>query len=480
MYRKEMKPVEKKKLPNGLIGISLILVLGALPAMLDSTIVNIAVNDLAKQFLTTFDITQWVVTGYTLALGIAVPFSGWLIRRYDGKKVIMGALVLFMLSSLLSGLAWNMPSLIAFRTLQGFASGLMIPTLTTMLAQIAGSDNLGRVMSIVGIPVVFAPIVGPVIGGLILQYLTWHWLFLVNLPIGVIALIMMQWKLPKFEATDKSSKLDWAGILLLALISGMSIWGVTEIKKAGGQTIGISSFVVAAVSLVIYVLYAWKKKTQALIPLDLFRSKNFSASFISLFLAGFATNGPMLLFPMFFQNVRGLNVITSALWLIPQGVGMLMTRSLVGKLTDKIGARLVVLPSIIVILIGTLPFAFFNIGTNQWIVWIVLLVRGMGIGGFTIPVMTDSYVGLQKPQIPAASVATRIIQNVGAAFGSAILATVVSSALNAKKATTANITDAYHAGFVTSLIFMLISIIPALFLTNKLRKSKSTINDNSK
>jgi len=464
---------EKEKLPKGVIGIALILVLGALPPMLDATIVNIAVNNLAKLFSTTFSVMQWVVTGYTLAFGIAVPFSGWLIKKFDGKKIFMSALGLFLISSLFSGLAWNIQSLIAFRVLQGFASGLLIPTLTVMIVQLAGAKNLGRLMSIVGIPIVFGPILGPIIGGLILKNLTWNWLFFINLPIGIIALLLIHWKLPKFEAADTDSKMDWFGILLLALTSGMFIYGVTKIKGSNDNATGILFIVIGAVSMIAYILYAWRMKEKALIPLKLFLSRNFSASFLCLFLAGFATNGPMLLFPMFFQNVRGLDVITSALWLIPQGVGMLATRSLVGKLTDKIGARFVVLPSIFVTIIGTLPFVFFDMGTNQLFIWIILLLRGMGVGGVTIPVMSDSFVGLEKTQVPQVSISTRIIQNIGAAFGSAILATVVSNSMTGKTHTTANIFGAYHAGFITSLIFMVIGIIPALFLTNKLmRKNK--------
>lgn len=460
--------MKKEKSTKGIMGIVWILVFGALPPMLDTTIVNIAVNDLAKVFSATFAVTQWVVTGYTLALGIAVPCSGWLIRKYDGKKIFMGSLSLFLTASLLCGLSWDMPSLIAFRVLQGFASGLMIPTLTSLIVQIAGNDNLGRFMSIVGIPIVFAPIIGPIIGGLILQYLSWRWLFFVNLPAGAIALLMMQWKLPKFEAMDKSAKLDWIGIFLLAMISGMFIFGVTEIRASRSHIIGVSAFAGGIASIVIYLFYAWKKKDSALIPLSLFKSKNFTASFVSLFLAGFATNGPMLIFPMFFQNVRGLNVILSALWLIPQGVGMLVTRPLIGKMTDKIGARFVVIPSVIITIAGTFPFVFFDAVTPEWIIWVILFLRGMGVGGISIPIMSDSYLGLQKSRVPAASVATRIIQNVGAAFGSAILATVVSNTLNGKEATAVNIAGAYHIGFTTSLIFMVISIIPALFLTNKL------------
>ena len=198
--------MEKDKLPKGLLSIAWILVLGALPPMLDSTIVNIAVNDLAKVFSASFVVTQWVVTGYVLALGMAVPFSGWLMQKYDGKKVYMYALGLFLISSLLSGFAWNIESLIAFRVLQGIASGIIIPTLTTLVAQAAGGENIGRLMSVVGIPVVFGPIAGPVIGGLILQHSEWQWLFFVNLPVGALALIIAQWKLPKFEAGESISK----------------------------------------------------------------------------------------------------------------------------------------------------------------------------------------------------------------------------------------------------------------------------------
>ncbi len=468
--------MKNEKLPKGIISISLILVLGALPPMLDATIVNIAVNDLAKLFSTTFAVIQWVITGYTLALGIAVPFSGWLMQKFDGKKIFMGALGLFLLASILSGAAWNIQSLIGFRVLQGFASGLLIPTLTTMIVRLAGAENLGRLMSIVGIPIVFGPIIGPIIGGLIMKHLTWHWLFFVNLPIGIIALLLMQWKLPKFEAADTKAKMDWLGIILLGLTSGMFIYGVTKIKGSGNSVTGVVSIVIGAVSIMTYIFYAWRRKEHALIPLKLFQSKNFCASFVSLFLAGFATNGPMLLFPLFFQNVRGLSVITSALWLIPQGAGMLITRSLVGKMTDKLGARLVVLPSIAITIIGTLPFIFFDTNTSQWLIWLVLLLRGMGVGGVTIPVMSDSYAGLEKTQIAQASVSTRIIQNIGAAFGSAILATVVSNFMSGKAATAANLSGSFHAGFMTSLIFMAVSIIPALFLSNKIKqKNKAEI-----
>ncbi|MCL2833978.1 MAG: multidrug efflux MFS transporter [Treponema sp.] len=463
-------PKSDDKLPKGVMATALIMVLGALPPMLDTTIVNVAIKGLAGAFNVDLSVIQWAVTGYVLAMGIAVPFSGWLIRKYDGKIIYMGSIGLFVIGSLLSGLAWNAQSLIAFRFLQGFAGGILLPLLSTMAVQLAGgSAHLGKLMSLVGIPVVFIPIIGPIAGGLIMQYLPWQWLFFINLPLGAIGLVCLQWKLPKFEASDRTAKLDWPGVLLLAVTSGALIFGVTEAVKPGDHVIGIIFLVTGAAAFMVYVFYALKRQGKAIIPLDLFRSRNFSAAFIALFLAGFATNGPLLLFPMFFQNVRGLSVILAALWLIPQGIGMLLARPQIGKLTDRIGARNIVLPSIVLTLAGTVPFVFFNVNTSQWLVWVVLLIRGAGIGGITVPLMADCFTGLEKPQVPAASITSRIIQNIGGAFGSALLATVVSSFLvnNA-----GNLTGAYHAGFITSIIFMIISIAPALFLTNKIGKGK--------
>lgn len=466
----------KEKLPKGLASIALVMMVCVLPPMFDSTIVNVAVNSLAQVFATSLDVIQWTVTGYALALGIATPFSGWLIQRIDGKKVFMGALVLFLVGSLLSGVSWNIESLIVFRVVQGLAAGILMTSLQTLLVQMVGSENLGKLMALASLPGVFAPIVGPVIGGLIVQYLPWNWLFLVNLPIGVVGVALIQWKMPRFEVGKASIKLDWPGLVLLTVASGALVYGITQVVKAGSRASGMVFLLLGAAAFVAYVLYGLRKKEKALVPLSMFRSKNFTAAFIGMFLAGFALNGPMLLFPMFFQNVflqdaQGLTVILSALWLVPQGLGMLITRPLTGRLIDRVGARVVAIPSILVTLIGTLPFAFLDASAPPLLVWGILLVRGAGVGGFMVPLMADIFTGLPKAQVPLASVANRIIQNIGAAFGSAVLATVVSTVLALQPS---DLAGAYHAGFFVSLLFMAVTLVPALFLTDKLKERKAS------
>ncbi|WP_230076587.1 MFS transporter [Brevibacillus sedimenti] len=228
-------------LPKDLVRVALVLVFGAVAPMLDTTMVNIAVNHFSRDFQTSLETVQWVMTGYVLALAIAVPFSGWLVQRFEGKSVYFIAELLFLLSSLLAGLSWNIESLIAFRIVQGFAAGLIIPLLTTLLVQAAGQDQMGRLMAIVGLPIILGPILGPVAGGLLVEYASWRWIFYINVPIGIISLALIYMKMPRFPATNRRAALDWTGILLLGGLSASFIYGISRGRKAAVLAAGLRS-----------------------------------------------------------------------------------------------------------------------------------------------------------------------------------------------------------------------------------------------
>ncbi len=469
MINKNEKTPEIEPIPKSIMNIAWILVLGAIMPLLDSTMVNIAIKHLSNDFSIGLDLIQWVITGYVLSMAITVPLVGWAVQRFNGKWLMIGANVLFLAASITLGFSWSITSLIFFRIVQGFGAGFIMTLVTTLSIEIAGRDRMGRMMSTVGIPMILGPILGPVIGAVIVQFLSWRYIFFVNIPIGIIAITLMILKLPNFTPSNSKAKFDFIGIILLGASSATLIYGITKaVKRAtfnNGTTIG---YVVAGITiLAIYIIYAAIKKEQAILPLHLFKSKNFSAAIVGLLLAGIATNGPMLLLPLFFQNIKGFSVLNTGLILIPQGIGMLVARPLIGKLTDKLGARNVVLVSLTVAVVGTIPFVFFNEASSLIIVSVVLFIRGMGIGGVTIPMMTDAYTGMVKQEIAQASVGTRLVQNIGGAFGSAVLATVVSLSIQGKTPTIPLMTTAYHAGFMLALILSLVLIIPTLFLTNK-------------
>ncbi|BBN97602.1 MDR family MFS transporter [Sporolactobacillus terrae] len=467
--KKNEKALKLEPIPKNIMNIAWILVLGAIMPLLDSTTVNIAIKHLSHDFSVELDLIQWVITGYVLAMAISVPLAGWAVQRFNGKWLMIGANLLFLAASIASGFSWSIHSLIIFRVIQGVGAGFIMTLVTTLAVEIAGKSQMGRMMSTVGIPMILGPILGPVIGAIIVQFLSWRYIFFVNVPIGILAILLMILKLPHFTPANRKAKFDFIGIVLLGTAAAALIYGITKAAKSASfnNSTTIAYIAAGAAILVGYMSYAAVKKEQAILPLHLFKSKNFSAVMIGLFLAGIATNGPMLLLPLFFQNIKGFSVLNTGLILIPQGVGMLVSRPLIGKLTDKLGARHVVLVSLALAIVGTIPFVFINETSSLIVVSIVLFVRGMGIGGVTLPMMTDAYTGMIKQEIAQASVGTRLMQNIGGAFGSAVIATVVSLPLQGKAPTIPILTTAYHDGFMLALILSLVLLISTLFLTNK-------------
>jgi len=458
----------KEKIDPMVLKICIIMVAGSLAPLLDSTMVNVAIKTITSNLKSTVSVIQWVITGYVLAMGIAVPISGWATNRFGGKRVYMFSLLVFLVGSVLSSLSWNIDSLIGFRFLQGFGAGLMIPTLQTVIVQAAGGRNLGHLMSIVSIPAVLGPILGPVLGGIIVNSLSWRWIFYVNIPICIVALLLAWWGLPTDEPSNSKHSLDIFGILLLSPAFAILIYGISKISSHGGFNSSdvIVPLVIGLLLLAAFIVYALRKKVSPVLDLHLFKSRNFSASTVLLFLSGIVTNGSMLLLPLYYQQLRGESVLFAGLWLIPQGVGMLLTRSWIGRLADRIGSRIIVIISLVVTMVGTLPFAFAGSNTNQVLLAVALLIRGAGLGGLLIPIMASAYMGLSRDQVPDASIATRILQTIGGAFGSAILATIVQQQLSSNNVSNIQIVaSAYNVAFWWSIGFTVIAIIPALLLS---------------
>jgi EmrB/QacA subfamily drug resistance transporter len=459
---------QKEQLDPLVLKVAIIMVIGSLAPLLDSTMVNVAIKTIAGDLKSTVSVIQWVITGYVLAMGIAVPVSEWAVNRFGGKRVYMFSLLVFLASSVLSSLSWNIDSLIVFRLLQGVGAGLMLPTLQTLLVQIAGGRNLGRVMSFVSIPAVLGPILGPVLGGVIVNSLSWRWIFYVDIPITIIALLLALWGLPTDKPSGCKQSLDIIGILLLSPAFAILIYGITQINSHGGSNSSavIIPLMIGMAFMAAFIVYALRTKNAPVLDLHLFKSRNFSASSIMLFLSGIITNGAMLLLPLYYQQVRGESVLFAGLLLIPQGVGMLLTRSWLGGLTDRIGSRMIVMISLVVTVAGTLPFAFAGTNTNQVLLAAALLIRGSGLGGLLIPIMASAYLGLRRDQVPHASIATRILQTIGGAFGSAILATIVQHQLsNSPVSDIQMVAGAYNVAFWWSIGFTVIAIIPALLLS---------------
>ena len=453
-----------QKSQQNITQIALFLVIGAIAPLLDTTMTNVALDTIMKSLHVSVNAVQWITTSYVLALGITVPVTGWATNWFDGKRLYLGALIVFLLGSLLSSWATTLPVLISGRIIQGVAAGMIVPLITTLVVQVAGSTGLGKLMAVVGMPAVLIPILGPTIGGYLIQALNWHWIFLINIPLVVISLVLLGWKMPAFPAPKRGKRLDLPSLALLASLFTFAIIGITRFSTGDhftSQHVWLP-LLVAAASLLAYVFYAYFQADNALVSLKLFKSPTFDAAVVILMLSGIAVNGAMFLLPLYLQNTRGLSVVWSGTYLIAQGVGLLLSRSQIGKLTDSIGARWVVLVAIVVAVAGTLPFVFFSASTSLWWVLLALFIRGIGQGGLTIPVMADSYTGLPKSLIAEATTATRMLQNIGGAMGTAVLATIIQHALPS-----VGLNAAYQTAFLWSVGFILATAIPAWFLSQR-------------
>ena len=437
--------------------------LAAIAPMLDATMINIAVKQLTQDFSTTIGMIQWAMTGYILALALAVPISGWLMLRFDGKKVLILSVLVFGLTSVLVGFSWKISLFIFFRLLQGFSAGIITPLMSTLLVKTAGPENIGKVIAIVTTPMIFGPIFGPVLGGLLIEFSSWQWLFFINVGVVALAIPLLIRNLPDFPAVDASRKLDIIGILLL---SGMSIAMIMGISKAADS----ASFLIPSTLLwlaigggllLAYILYDRHSPYPTVLPLRLFHHRTFKATSIGLFLANIAIMGPMFLLP-FFQNMLELTTIGAALALIPQGLGMLVMRPYIGRMIDKVGAKRVVLVSVALSMLGSVPLVFITQQTS--FIWLsfVLFTRGMGVGGITIALSSDAYTGLDEQDLPPAGVGINVIENFGSSFGTALLATVFAATT-----LTAGQVAGFHAGFLVSIIALILVALPALFLTPK-------------
>lgn len=406
------------------------LVVGALAVVFDTTIVSISMHTLVTELDSSIEVVQWVSTAYLLALGVAMPVVGWAQARIGGKRLWMVALTVFLLASVLCSVAWDAPSLIAFRALQGVGGGAMLPLMSTLVVQAAKGQNLGRVIATMSLPAVLGPILGPVLGGLILHSLSWHWMFLVNVPFCLLGLVLAWRLIPADAPAAEQPALDWVGLLLLSPAIVGLLFGLSNVTGPGGFSRGdvLVPLVAGVLLLAGFIGWALPRRDAALVDLQLFRHRPLATSSALLFLSGIALYGAMLVLPLYWQQLQGADALGAGLLLIPQGVGTLITQSAAGRLTDRIGARRVCVAGFALVALGTLPFAFAGPETDQWWLMAALLVRGAGLGAVTIPLMSIAFVGLDRGDVPHASIIGRIASQVGGSFGVAVLAVILATA----------------------------------------------------
>ncbi len=415
------------RLDPELLRLSLILAAGGIAPALDTTVVNVALATLGRSLHATVPTLQWVTAGYLLALAMAIPLTGWAIERLGGKRLWLTSLGVFLFGSMLSGIAWNADALIVFRVLQGVGAGVLMPTLQTILARAAGPRRIGRAITVITYIAVVAPILGPLAGGLVLSHLGWRWIFYLNVPICVLGLYLAWRGLPA-DSGGRAAPLDAIGLTLLSPALAAAMYGLTQVGAQGrlGATAAWLPLAAGLLLLGAFIAHALRRGETALLDLGLFRERSFASATALLFLSGLALYGAMLLLPLYYQLVRGETALAAGLLLVPQGVGSLLTRW-AGRLTDRIGPRPIVLGGMLAAALGTVAYAAAGPATSLWLLGLSLVVRGAGLGAANIAITAGAYQSLRAEVIPHASSAMRILQQMGGAFGTAVLAMILAA-----------------------------------------------------
>ncbi|HSZ69839.1 MAG TPA: DHA2 family efflux MFS transporter permease subunit [Solirubrobacteraceae bacterium] len=444
--------------------ISGVVILGMIMSILDTTIVNVALATLSHDLHSPLAQVQWVITGYLLALAAVIPVTGWAARRFGAKRVYLVSLVLFTLGSGLCGLSDSTTSLVIFRVMQGVGGGMIMPVSMMIMAHVAGPQRVGRVMGVVSMPAMLAPILGPVVGGLILQNLHWSWIFFVNVPIGLIAFVLGWRMLPQTDS-GVAGKLDVLGVGLLSGGSALFIFGVSELGSGAG--LGAPEVLLPAIAglvlTVLFVLHALRVE-RPLLDVRLYANRVFAgASFVNFGL-GAALFGAMILVPLYYQEVRGESVINTGLLNGPQGLGALVAMPLASRLTQRFGGGRVALGGVSLLCVSTIPLAFLGAHTSILAISLLLVVRGVSIGMSFMPAMNAAFASMRPEQISDATPQINVLMRLGGAIGTSVLAVVLQRAAVANAHTSAGLASAFDTAYWWALGIAILSLIPCLML----------------
>jgi EmrB/QacA subfamily drug resistance transporter len=456
-------------LDSALVKLALAIAVGSLAPILDLTIVNVAIDSLQRHLHTNVSTIQWVSTGYLLAVAMTIPVSGWAFQRFGARRCWMVSLAVFVAGSALCGVAWSTGSLIAFRVFQGIGGGMLLPLAQTILVNAAGRERLARIVPFIAIPSQAGPVLGPVIGGLILSNASWRWIFYVNVPVVLVALVLA-WRTVPQTTINADRRLDLRGLALLSPALALFVYGFSEAGVTGGfdHTKVIAPLAAGLAIIAGYLVHALRSRAEPPLNLRFLRFRGYATSSAMMFLSGVMLIGGLFVLPLYYQQARGASALQAGLWLAPQGVGVAIGALGAGRLVDKMGVsvRLVALVGLVLITAATAPYVFATAHTSEALLSVVLVVRGAGLGLVVIPMTTAAYTGLPHSDIPSATTGVRIFQQIGGALGTAVLAVILQRALPATPSSH-GLASAFDVTFAWVLGLTALSFVPALLLPGR-------------
>ena len=459
--------------------VAIVFVAGVFMDILDTTSVNVALPTLARDFNATTSQIEWIVLGYLLSLAVWIPASGWIGDRYGTKKVYLFALVMFTGASMLCGTANSITELTAFRILQGVGGGMLVPVGTAMLFRAFPPIERAKASTVLIIPTVLAPALGPVVGGWFVTYHSWRWIFYLNVPIGIATFIIGLVGLREHREPT-AGRFDLPGFLL----SGCALAGILFALSRGpadgwGSPQVVLPGVLGVISLVA-LIYVETHIENPMLALRLFHERMFRNANIVTGLAFGSFAGLLFLLPLFLQELLGLTAIKSGLTTLPQAIGMILASQLVGRLYHSVGPRRLMAGGLFALSVVTLPLVFVQLDTSLWLIRLIMFARGICMAFSFVPVQAASYANIEPVDTGRASAIYSAQRQVAASLGVAVLATVLIEATHhfndgvTNPAALANGSlDAFHLAFLAAAVGVVLAAFSALLIRD--RDAASTI-----
>jgi EmrB/QacA subfamily drug resistance transporter len=502
-----LERVYPDRLDAHLLRISGVCILATVMLIIDVTVVSVAQRTFIAEFASSQAVVAWTMTGYTLSLATVIPLTGWAADRFGTKRLFMGTVMAFALSSVLCAVASSILQLIVFRVIQGVGGGMLLPLGFMIMTREAGPGRLGRLMSIMSIPMLLAPIAGPILGGWLIATSSWRWIFLINLPIGIVTAILAAIVFPR-DHPARSETFDVIGGLLLSPGLATFLFAVSSIPRFG--TVADRRVLIpAAIGLTLiaaFVMHAWHRD-HPLIDLRLFQNRVITQANVTMLVFATAFFGAGLLLPSYFQQVLHHTPMQAGVHMIPQGLGAMLTMRLTGPLVDRQGPGKIVLVGIALMTAGLATFTFGVAGQAHYLptLLIALSIMGLGMGCTMMPLSVASVQALAPHQIARGTTLMSVSHQVGGSMGTALMSMILTNQFNRSENISAaktlatlqqnaasrgvpvspaaiprqtlapdfadhlvhDLSRAYTAVFAVAVVLVVFTVIPASFLPKK-------------
>ncbi|HTR06898.1 MAG TPA: DHA2 family efflux MFS transporter permease subunit, partial [Paraburkholderia sp.] len=405
--------------------VAVVVSIGSFMAQMDSTLVNVSLSTLGHALDSPIATAQWIVSGYLLAMALMLPLNGWLVDRVGAKRLYLFAFATFTLASILCGAAQTTGELIAARIFQGLVAGLLAPMAQMMIARVA-ARNMERAMGYAALPILLGPILGPVLAGAVLARASWPWLFLINVPVGVLGVVLAALLLAPDAGLLQRRRFDFTGFALISPGLVALLYGLQNALHAEG----IMPLLSGVALLAAFVWYSKLRGSSALIDVRMFADRKFAVPAITQFLANGMLYGRQLAVPLYLIAGCGLSTSQAGWLLASTGVGMMVSFACIGFLTNRLGCRALVAGGALLALLATISFLWMTGHRfSGGVALASLFLAGLGQGTISIPSISAAYASMPKARLPVANTALNIAQRIGGPVATTLISISLSLAV---------------------------------------------------